>query len=192
MTLSRDRAAELLGVSLEAGAEEIEAAWRETAKRHHPDVGGDPEVFYEAGEAYTVLRASGSAFEVVTEDGETVPEARPAVAPETVEGRPVWRFLWRPMVGGSVTVAGIVMVVLVLAPAGSAMAGPVIMVAAVWIAGRWWLAAGKPMPPKVDLRGVATASWDAAQRWRERRAADEPAADDDGQEIIRIGERSGW
>lgn len=47
---------EALGVSRDATPEEIEAAFRRSAKQHHPDTGGDAEKFVEAGKAISLLR----------------------------------------------------------------------------------------------------------------------------------------
>lgn len=44
-----------LGVSKNASAEEIKAAFRKKAHEHHPDKGGDAEKFKEINEAYQVL-----------------------------------------------------------------------------------------------------------------------------------------
>lgn len=46
---------EILGVTPEATTETIKAAYREKAKRHHPDVGGDPEAFDAIQKAYEIL-----------------------------------------------------------------------------------------------------------------------------------------
>ncbi len=45
----------LLGVSKDASADEIKAAFRKKAHEHHPDKGGDAEKFKEINEAYQVL-----------------------------------------------------------------------------------------------------------------------------------------
>jgi len=45
----------LLGVSKTATADEIRKAYRDKAKTHHPDRGGDPELFKKINEAYEVL-----------------------------------------------------------------------------------------------------------------------------------------
>lgn len=47
-----------LGVSKNATEQEIKSAFRQLAKQHHPDIGGDPEVFKHINEAYTVLSDS--------------------------------------------------------------------------------------------------------------------------------------
>jgi hypothetical protein len=46
---------ETLGVSARADGEQIHAAYRHLAKRHHPDAGGDAEMFKLVSEAYRVL-----------------------------------------------------------------------------------------------------------------------------------------
>lgn len=45
----------ILGVNKNATAEEIRKAYRDKAKAHHPDRGGDPEVFKKVNEAYETL-----------------------------------------------------------------------------------------------------------------------------------------
>ncbi len=46
----------ILGISLDADAEEVKNAYRRLAKRYHPDrEGGDSRKFQEVQEAYTVL-----------------------------------------------------------------------------------------------------------------------------------------
>ena len=46
----------ILGVSPDAGREEIKSAYRRLAKKHHPDhAGGDSETFRNIQQAYSVL-----------------------------------------------------------------------------------------------------------------------------------------
>ena len=47
---------EVLGIAPDAGEEVRRAAWRALAKKHHPDVGGDPARFREITDAYQALR----------------------------------------------------------------------------------------------------------------------------------------
>jgi len=49
----------VLGVAPLADAESIRHRWLEVAKREHPDVGGDPERFRRAKEAYELLKDAG-------------------------------------------------------------------------------------------------------------------------------------
>ncbi|KAI6236921.1 J domain-containing protein [Aphelenchoides besseyi] len=52
---------EILGVSKDASATEIKAAFYELSKKHHPDVGGEnTERFLDVKEAYDVLRDESS------------------------------------------------------------------------------------------------------------------------------------
>nr|AMO51602.1 DnaJ protein [Piper colubrinum] len=46
---------EILGVSKNAGQDELKKAYRKAAIRNHPDKGGDPEKFKELAQAYEVL-----------------------------------------------------------------------------------------------------------------------------------------
>ena len=46
---------EVLGVKEDADKEAINGAYRELARQHHPDRGGDVEKFKEATEAYSIL-----------------------------------------------------------------------------------------------------------------------------------------
>jgi len=47
---------QLLGVSPSASWEEIERAYRQKAKIHHPDHGGDADAMRALNQAYAVLR----------------------------------------------------------------------------------------------------------------------------------------
>ena len=47
---------DVLGVSPDAGAEEIKRAYRQLARRYHPDISGDDRAFLELAHAYDVLR----------------------------------------------------------------------------------------------------------------------------------------
>ena len=49
---------QVLGVSQDAGADEIKRAYRQLARRYHPDISGDDRgsLFIEASRAYAVLR----------------------------------------------------------------------------------------------------------------------------------------
>ncbi|WP_457796307.1 J domain-containing protein [Methylocystis sp. S23] len=51
---------EVLGVKEDAGAREINAAYRRLAKKHHPDKGGDPAAFQRVTEAYNVLKSKAA------------------------------------------------------------------------------------------------------------------------------------
>ena len=51
-----EEARETLGVEPGAGLEAVREAYRERAKETHPDLGGDPEAFIRAREAYERLR----------------------------------------------------------------------------------------------------------------------------------------
>jgi molecular chaperone DnaJ len=50
---------DILGVSKDAGQEEIKKAYRKKAIEHHPDKGGDESRFREAAEAYETLSDEG-------------------------------------------------------------------------------------------------------------------------------------
>lgn len=45
-----------LGISTDASPEEIQQAFRQLSKLHHPDTGGDEERFKQLSEAYAVLK----------------------------------------------------------------------------------------------------------------------------------------
>lgn len=51
---------EVLGINPEASEDEIRSAWREAARTHHPDAGGDAEIFKRAQWAFDAI-ASGAA-----------------------------------------------------------------------------------------------------------------------------------
>lgn len=44
-----------LGLTKTASTDEIKAAFKQLAKKHHPDVGGDPNKFKDINEAYSIL-----------------------------------------------------------------------------------------------------------------------------------------
>jgi len=46
---------DLLGIQKGASAEDIKRAYKKAAVQHHPDKGGDPEVFKEVSAAYQLL-----------------------------------------------------------------------------------------------------------------------------------------
>ncbi|WP_226351235.1 J domain-containing protein [Pseudonocardia sp. ICBG601] len=56
---SLDKAARLLGVSPAASPQVLHAAYREKAKVHHPDSGGDEDQFKALHEAYKLLLEQG-------------------------------------------------------------------------------------------------------------------------------------
>jgi len=49
---------QVLGVPVGASTDEVRAAFRRHAARHHPDRGGDPEQFIAGQEAYDELMAA--------------------------------------------------------------------------------------------------------------------------------------
>src|SRR5688572_6402764 len=52
---------DVLGVSPDAGADEIKRAYRQLARRYHPDISGDERgtAFLEAAHAYEILNDPG-------------------------------------------------------------------------------------------------------------------------------------
>lgn len=52
---NRQKAAEILGVTVTATQDAIKQAFRRLAKQHHPDLGGDPEQFKQLHQAYQAL-----------------------------------------------------------------------------------------------------------------------------------------
>ena len=52
-----------LGVKTHASFQEIKAAYKKLAMKHHPDTGGDEEEFKKVGQAYEVLKENGSRTE---------------------------------------------------------------------------------------------------------------------------------
>lgn len=49
----------VLGLSPEATVDAVKARWRELARQHHPDKGGDAETFHKFRQAYmTALQAA--------------------------------------------------------------------------------------------------------------------------------------
>lgn len=55
----KEEALAILGLGPKASGLEIRRRYRELTRQHHPDVGGDPEVFCRITEAMEVLRALG-------------------------------------------------------------------------------------------------------------------------------------
>lgn len=51
---------ELLGIATGATRDALKAHWREVARQHHPDHGGDPERFMDLHAAYRRLLAKAS------------------------------------------------------------------------------------------------------------------------------------
>jgi curved DNA-binding protein CbpA len=49
---------EILGVKEDASKREINAAYRRLVKKHHPDKGGDVEIFQQVTDAYNVLKSA--------------------------------------------------------------------------------------------------------------------------------------
>ena len=57
-TLTRSEALQLLGLDASATESQIRSAFRAAAKQHHPDVGGDAEMFKRITEAHDVLKGA--------------------------------------------------------------------------------------------------------------------------------------
>ena len=53
--MTREEAAKLLGVPVDAGHAKCKSAYRKRVRTHHPDVGGDPETFDSYTHAYEVM-----------------------------------------------------------------------------------------------------------------------------------------
>ena len=45
----------ILGLSKDASQEDIKKTYRKLSKKHHPDMGGDDEMFKKINEAYSVF-----------------------------------------------------------------------------------------------------------------------------------------
>ena len=60
MALSMKAARQLLGVGRSASAAQINSAFRRKALEHHPDRGGDPELFVQVQTAAQVLQREHS------------------------------------------------------------------------------------------------------------------------------------
>jgi hypothetical protein len=58
--LMQAEAREILGVSLDASASDVKAAYYAAVKKHHPDLGGEPEAFARVQEAYESLQNAPS------------------------------------------------------------------------------------------------------------------------------------
>lgn len=138
--MTREAAADLLGVPVDADEMTIAAAWRTAARHHHPDLGGDPDQFVELSTAMETLTFG--------EVSEAVPPPKPVI-----QARLERRVMWWAMATGSASAVAIVVVVLVLAPT-AATVGPIVMVAVGWIGHRTWLATGRP-----GLRLPTTRGW---------------------------------
>jgi len=65
---------EILGVERDANQADIKKQYRRLSKEHHPDKGGDGEVFAEINEAYTVL--SDPTTRAAYDRGEYVPNVK--------------------------------------------------------------------------------------------------------------------
>jgi hypothetical protein len=54
------QARQALGVGPDATADEIKQAYRQLARQHHPDAGGDPEQFHRIQQAYEALASAAA------------------------------------------------------------------------------------------------------------------------------------
>ncbi|MBR7620941.1 DnaJ domain-containing protein [Phenylobacterium sp. 20VBR1] len=87
-TMSAKRAREVLGAGPLAGPAELRRAFREAAKRAHPDrKGGDAERFREVVEAYHILQTAPAPRDRVSQPPATV--ARPMAASPTLAVPPL-------------------------------------------------------------------------------------------------------
>jgi curved DNA-binding protein len=82
--MSLKMAREVLGVSSLSTPEEVQAAYREAAKRAHPDGGGDPAAFHQVTEAYRRLQRAEIEDYVAPPEraGDPILEIAPIVALE--------------------------------------------------------------------------------------------------------------
>lgn len=85
-SLTRSEAFQILGLDPSATIDQAKRAWRDAAKRHHPDVGGDPELFRKSTEAWEVIKG---ALQPAAERRRDVP--RPPPPPPSYEPTPVVR-----------------------------------------------------------------------------------------------------
>ena len=87
-TMSAKRAREVLGAGPLAGPAELRRAFREAAKRAHPDrKGGDAERFREVVEAYHILQTAPVPRDRVSQPPATV--SRPIVSSPTLSVPPL-------------------------------------------------------------------------------------------------------
>jgi len=59
--LTRDEALQVLGVPPAAGADTVKRAYRRLAREHHPDLGGDPDIFHQLQQAFEQLSVDAPA-----------------------------------------------------------------------------------------------------------------------------------